>query len=205
MNQRVLGRSEAELFPTPLLGGVRGGLDEPGVGGFFLNKLRRPLIFSNQMKEGIKLGKIVILKFWWLICIAILITMSGCKKESEAGKKTVLTPVNLLPGDNDISGWIRENAYDEANDHDSLYALIDGAGEVFIENGFVSAAFQQYTSGTLKVHLRIYNQGNEANAKKIYDKLFIGVGIPWDGAGTAARIDETGLASYMVEFWQRNF
>ena len=159
----------------------------------------------NQMKEEIKLGKIVTLKSWWLICIAILITMSGCKKESEEGKKTVHTPVNLLPGDNDISGWIRENAYDEANDYKSLYALIDGAGEVFIENGFVSAAFQQYASGALKVHLRIYNQGSEANARKTYDKLFIGVGIPWDGAGTEARIDETGLASYMVEFWQRNF
>ena len=159
----------------------------------------------NQMKEGINLGKIVTLKFWWLICIAILITMSGCKKESEEGKKTALTPVNLLPGDNDISGWTRVDTYDEANDYDSLYALIDGAGELFIENGFVSAAFQQYTSSALKVHLRIYNQGSEANARKTYDELYIGVGIPWAGAGTAARIDETGLASYMVEFWQRNF
>jgi len=148
--------------------------------------------------------------FCWFICIVALIVMSGCEKD-ETGK-AMLTPVDLIPDDNEISGWAGVGAYEEASDYDSLYALIDGAAEVYIDNGFVSAVFQQYASCstepaciTSAVHLRIYDQGNEANARKIYDKVATGIGIPWDGAGTEARIDESALASYTIEFWQKNF
>jgi hypothetical protein len=126
--------------------------------------------------------KIVIVKFCWLMCIAILIAMSGCGEESEeGGKRTMLTPGDLLPDDNDISGWVSVGAYEEANDYDG---------------GVCSTAL---------VHMRIYDQGSEDNAMATYDRVATGIGIPWNGAGVEARIDESGLASYMVEFWQQSF
>lgn len=156
--------------------------------------------------------KIVIVKFCWLMCIAILIAMSGCGEESEeGGKRTMLTPGDLLPDDNDISGWVSVGAYEEANDYDGLYDLINGGAELFIDNGFVSAAFQIYENcvggvcSTALVHMRIYDQGSEDNAMATYDRVATGIGIPWNGAGMEARIDESGLASYMVEFWQQSF
>ena len=155
-----------------------------------------------------KLSEIVIVKFCWLMCITIPIVMSGCAEESGEGGKT---PADLLPGDNDISGWAGVGAYEEANDYDGLFDLINGGAEAFIDNGFVSAAFQFYENcignvcSTALVHLSIYDQGSEANAMAIYDRVATGIGIPWDGAGMEARIDEGGLATYMVEFWQRNF
>ena len=151
------------------------------------------------------MSTIVVARLCWLVCLAILIATFGCGEESEdgGGKKAVFTPVDLLPYDNDISGWESVGAYEEANDYDAL-DVIDDEAEVFIDNGFVSAAFQQYASGALMVHLRIYDQGTEANAQATYDRVGIGFGIPWNGAGIEARIDETGLATYMVEFWQRN-
>jgi hypothetical protein len=159
------------------------------------------------------LAKIVIVRFCWLACIAVLIAVSGCGEESEdnGGSKTLLTSVDLLPGNNDISGWESIGAYEEASDYDGLYDLIDGGAEVFIDNGFVSAAFQIYNDcsggvcSTALVHLRIYDQGSEENAMTTYDRVGTGIGVPWDGAGAEARIDESGLASYMLEFWQRNF
>lgn len=158
------------------------------------------------------MSKIVAVKPWWLVCIATLIIASGCSKESDNGEgsKAMLAPVDLLPDDNDISGWECLGAYEEANDYDALYDIIDGGAEIFIDNGFVSAAFQSYNEciggvcSTALVHLRIYDQGTEAGAQEVYDKTATGIGIPWDGAGTEARVDETGLATYMVEFWHRN-
>jgi len=157
------------------------------------------------------LGKIVTAKFCWLIFIAVLLAMSGCGEESEEKGKKVLSPADMLPEDNDISGWAGLGAYEEANDYDGLYDLINGGAEVFIDNGFVSAAFHVYENcigevcSTALVHLRIYDQGTEDNAVATYDKVATGIGIPWDGAGMEARIDESGLASYTVEFWQRSF
>jgi hypothetical protein len=158
-----------------------------------------------------KLSKIATVKLFWLMCVAILIAMSGCGEESEEKSKAMLTPVDLLPADNDISGWAGLGAYEEANDYDGLYDLINGGAELFIDNGFVSAAFQIYSNcigevcTTALVHLRIYDQGTEDNAMATYDRVGTGIAMPWDGAGMEARIDESGLASYTVEFWQRSF
>ncbi len=55
------------------------------------------------------------------------------------------------------------------------------------------------------LHLDIYDQGSEANSISVYDKVDRGSSRPWDGAGIEARIDESALDSYIVEFWQRNF
>ena len=151
----------------------------------------------------------------WLVCAGIFIVIPGCAEEaldennSANGVNSMLASVDLLPGDDEISGWITVGAYDEASDHESLYVLINGGAEIFIDRGFVSAAFQQYTScvtgvcGTTLLTLRIYDQGNEANAIAVYDEGAFG--IPWGDAGVEARIDERGLASYAVEFWQRSF
>jgi hypothetical protein len=158
------------------------------------------------------LGKIVTAGLCWIVCIVILIAASGCSEEPEEGdKKAFLTPVDLLPDDNDISGWTSVDTYQEANDYDGLYDLINGGAEVFIDEGFVSAAFQTYNycvggiCSAALLHLRTYDQGSEENARAVYDKVGTGIGIPWDEAGAEARIDESGLATYMVEFWQQNF
>ena len=43
------------------------------------------------------------------------------------------------------------------------------------------------------------------NAMSVYERVDKGISVPWDGAGTEARIDESKLEEYVVEFWQRNF
>ncbi len=150
------------------------------------------------------------MKIFLIICL--IFSVSGCGGNDSDEVKSLLDPVDLIPRDDEISGWARLGTYDEANDYDSLYAVIDGGAQIFIDNGFVSAVFQQYnctSSGSecssALVTLRIYDQGNEENAQKVYDRTATGIGRPWNGAGTEARIDESGLASYMIEFWTKNF
>jgi hypothetical protein len=82
---------------------------------------------------------------------------------------------------------------------------------VFIDEGFVSAVFQMYEEcindvcSLVKVRLSIYDQGDSENARAVYERASTGISIPWDGAGTESRIDESRPDNYVVEFWQRNF
>ena len=157
------------------------------------------------------MGKITTMQLCWLACIAVLM-IAGCSEQSEDDDRvSILIPADLLPDDEDISGWGGVGAYEEANDYDGLFNIINGGAEDFIDEGFVSAAFQIYENcfgevcSLALVHLRIYDQGSSENAVTVYDKVATGIGIPWDGAGINARIDESAIAAYTIEFWQENF
>ena len=142
----------------------------------------------------------------YFACIISILVIYGCAGEDSDDSSSILSPISLLPADNEISGWTTLGAYEEANDYESLYSIIDGGAQVYIDNGFISGAFQNYVSsvGLLEVTVKIYDQGNEVNAKIVYDKISTGIGIPWNGAGKEARIDESALASYIIEFYQKN-
>lgn len=149
---------------------------------------------------------------FWLALASVFVSVIGCAEDENEKMDSLLTPVDLIPDDNEISGWAGVGVYDEANNYDSLYDLIDGAADSFIDNGFVSAAFHQYTScetggacSTAKVDVRIYDQGNETNARNTYDKVSTRIGLPWNEVGVEGRIDESGLASYTIEFWEDKF
>jgi len=148
--------------------------------------------------------------------LSILIAIFGCSGDSnddddDNGSGTLLSPADLLPDEDDISGWKSFAPYEEAEDFDSLYIFINGGAELYIQNGFISGVFQVYNDcvgdvcGLRVIRVRIYDQGNTDNAQAVYEEVSTGIGIPWNGAGADARIDESGLASLAVEFWQRNF
>lgn len=119
--------------------------------------------------------------------------------------------VGLLPADDAIKDWVHIGHYDKANNYDDLFDLINGGATLFANNGFKSAVFQIYEKPAEGVdnppglHLRIYDQWSEANAKAVYDIVDFDTSPPWNGAGEEARIDESGLAVYMVEFRQGDF
>lgn len=160
------------------------------------------------------MSKIVAMNSLLFILAAAIVIISGCSEDtgdSDDDIKSIMTPTDLIPGDEDISGWQGLGAYEEANDFDGLYGIINGGAEAYIDEGFVSAAFQIYENciggacSLALVNVRIYDQGSSANSLAVYHKVSTGIGIPWSGAGTEARVDESGLAAYTIEFWQQNF
>ena len=148
------------------------------------------------------------------MAIAIIITsifFFSCGGENDAidengGEKLKYkNPIELLPRDNDISGWMREN-FAEATNYASLYDLIDGAAQIFIDNGFVSAVFQNYVDGSgLQLELRVYEMDSMENARWVYDELSQVAIIPWVDVVDTGRIDNSTLATYSVEFQYENF
>jgi len=135
-----------------------------------------------------------------------------CAQKDQTEAKDV---VDLVPTDNEISGWTRSSAMIVAEGETQLYALINGAGQVYIDNGFVKSAFQNYVgevSGnpTGELKLQISDQGDTTNAKNVYDEVSEGTEIPWteqDHAGMEARYElmTTGFGYYVLEFWDDRF
>ncbi len=133
---------------------------------------------------------------------------------TEEGEIVVIDVVDLIPLDNEISGWVRDGAMDIAENESQLWDLIDGAGQVYIDNGFVKSAFQDYqgdVTGNLRnLRLWAFDMGNSTNAQAVYhdSRIETGAEIPWTEAGhagTEARIDETLLFDYRIDFWEDRF
>ncbi len=138
-----------------------------------------------------------------VLLLASLLLAPSCDEATPEPKD----PVDLIPLDQDISGWARSGDMDVAENASQLYALIDGEGEVYIEYGFVKCAFQDFegelSGGTVLLTLRVYDVGDTANARAVYEDSRVNSGLetPWtDGPGDAARIDESPLFAYELEF-----
>lgn len=145
------------------------------------------------------------------LIFALLLLFFACPKEETSTEAKDV--VDLLPLDNEISGWTRSSATEIAENDAQLWDLIDGEGQVYIDHGFVKCVFQNYAgtiSGPVELKLRIFDMGDTANAKDIYDELATGSEIPWtdNHAGVEARYElVTGIVInyYELEFWDDKF
>jgi hypothetical protein len=146
----------------------------------------------------------------FIAVIILAVCMCTQNEETQIEPKDV---IDLLPLDSEISGWTRSSATEIAENESQLWALIDGEGQVYIDNGFVKCAFQTYNgdiSGPVDLRLRIWDMGTTAHAEAIYDELANGTEIPWtsNNAGTEARYELlTGIVVdyYELEFWEDDF
>ena len=143
-----------------------------------------------------------------LLAIGFIFLLLFCSKTETPEPKDV---VDLLPIDNEISGWNRSSAMKVAENETQLFDLINGEGQVYIDNGFVKCAFQNYVgelSGTMvDLELRIFDMGDTTNAKKVFDAVGVGTETPWtdDFPGVEARIEEGFISAYKIDFWQDKF
>ncbi len=147
-----------------------------------------------------------------LIPLLIFLLSFACsKKEDEQSEPKDV--VDLIPLDNEISGWSKTSAMQIAENDAQLWDLINGEGQVYIDNGFVKCAFQTYTgdiSGPVDLKLRIFDMGDTTNAETVYDEVGTGSEIPWtgDNAGREARYKlHQGIIVdyYTLDFWDDKF
>jgi len=126
---------------------------------------------------------------------------------------TIIDVVDLMPTNNEISGWARDGDMEVAENETQLWDLINGAGVVFVENGFVKCAFQEFAGevqgNQCTVLLRAFDVGDTANAYAVYhdSRLEAGDEIPWTEtghAGVEARI-ETAVLYHKIEMWHERF
>jgi hypothetical protein len=142
--------------------------------------------------------------------IILLSLMLYCTQEEGP---TIIDVVDLIPQNDEISGWTRDGAMDVAENETQLYALIDGEGVVYVDNDFVKCAFQEFTGDVLgnqrSLLLRVFDMGDTLNAYAVYhdSRIETGVEVPWTDTGHAgieARIESTVLY-HKIEFWEERF
>ena len=152
------------------------------------------------------------------LLIIIPLLFSFCKEEGSSGGGggggggSTISVIDLLPQDNEISGWARDGNYELATNYQELYDIIDGEAQVYIDHGFVEGVFQDYKGligqEEVKLEVRIFDMGASSNAKDVYDAVASGGETPWDEpghAGEEARIDEGLLFAYAIDFYKNKF
>lgn len=102
----------------------------------------------------------------YLILLTMLITF-GCRKTVGTGAGS--DPTDLLPVNDDISGFKKKGSAAIMTDYQTIMDAIDGAAEKYIDYGFVEGAQQMYSNGSIDIDIHIMNHGNYQNAKGIYD------------------------------------
>jgi hypothetical protein len=123
--------------------------------------------------------------------------------------------VDLVPTDNEISGWTRSSPMRVFENYSQLYAEINGDADIYRDNGLVKCIFQNYVgtvSGnpTVELKLQIFDQGDTTNAKSIYDELEpinVTLWTEQGHAGMEARYElvTSGFGYYVLEFWNDRF
>ncbi|MFA5032128.1 MAG: T9SS type A sorting domain-containing protein [bacterium] len=143
------------------------------------------------------------MRFFALTITFILFSFPGKENNIFASQNVI----NLLPEDNEIGNWTKSGTMKTAENDSELYALIDGAGQLYVNNGFHNCAFQKYKGTVDSLDVRIFDQTDSTGAKNVYHNTASGTGTPWttNFAGTEARIDETLLFDYRTDFRQDKF
>jgi hypothetical protein len=146
-----------------------------------------------------------------LLCASlILVAFFVCKKNDD-NNPPVKDVIDLLPVDNEISGWTKSSALQIAENATQLFDLIDGEGQPYVDDGFVKYAIQKYSgdiSGTpVTLKLRIADMVDTANACKIYNDVATGTEVAWtdQAPGVEARIDAVPGYYYRIDFWDDKF
>jgi len=129
-------------------------------------------------------------------------------------KEIYVTPIHvldLLPDDNEISGWVKTEYARYAETADQLTSIINGEAVPYINNGFQAAVFQKYegliSNMIIPLDIRIFDMGDSINAKNVYDDVETAGDSTWIGnnPGREARINVSFLFSYQVDFWMDKF
>lgn len=122
------------------------------------------------------------MKIWTPVIIVLFFTiplflMTACDKSDSVTDPDIITIADLMPRDNEISGWARVGGTDgqwKATNATDLAEQINGGFELYTNHGFVEATMQSFT-GTVNtqagivMEIQIYDQGNAENAAMVFD------------------------------------
>jgi hypothetical protein len=112
-----------------------------------------------------------------ILSVFLLVFLTSCDKSDSVTDPDIITIADLMPRDNEISGWARIGGMDgqwKATNATELMDQINGGFELYTNNGFVEATMQSF-SGTVNtqsgivIEIQIYDQGNADNAVLVFD------------------------------------
>ena len=150
-----------------------------------------------------------------LLALAILVPAiftASCDKSDGGTNTNVVTITDLLPRDNEISGWARGSRDWVARNKDDLQREIDGGFEIFANHGFVEGAMQNFTGTVnqatgIECDVEVYDQRSAAEADALFEdpeKVFSSPIIPANPPSSKAQIQKD-VFSYRMKFTKSKY
>jgi hypothetical protein len=145
-----------------------------------------------------------------LLLAALFCVLPACDKSDSGSNPDIVSIVDLMPQQNEISGWSRTAGSDGswlATNAAELQDQINGGSELYTNHGFVEAAMQSYV-GTINAQsgvaceIQIYDQGSETEAVTVFDdanNVFTNPVTPANPPSAKAQISKE-LFSYRMKF-----
>ncbi|OGL47619.1 MAG: hypothetical protein A2W05_04645 [Candidatus Schekmanbacteria bacterium RBG_16_38_10] len=134
---------------------------------------------------------------------------TGCKNliYQKPNKVKNFTLKDIIPLDNEISGWNRDGEMIYCQDLVCLASLIDGAAPYYIDGGAVEMIFQDFkkTPENTRLTLEIYRTKNDSQAKELYKGSSSISPIQIENLGEEGRLDQGLIGSYRVEIFKKSF
>ena len=96
--------------------------------------------------------------------------------------------LDMLPADNEVGTWVQTGGVELITDEAALYARIDGGAPKYIDRGWGSSVYVDYSQGSRTIQVAIHDMGSAANAQSIYNYA-----LP------ASRMAIPGLANAVVD------
>jgi hypothetical protein len=81
-------------------------------------------------------------------------------------------PADLLPIDNDISGFLKKGSTSVMTDQQSIFNAINGEAQRYIDYGFMEGVKQLYSNGSVDIDIQLFNQGDETNAENLFERFY---------------------------------
>lgn len=151
----------------------------------------------------------MIKKYVYLLLIIILISSIVCSKKNSTSPE-IVTITDLLPRDNEISGWTRTGNSWWATSSSELNQYINGEEPDYTRHGFVEGAMQSYSGSVLGnsavVEVRVFDQQSDENAEALFLELAARLVNPldWSEAGEQAKIERFSVSQKII-FQKSNY
>ena len=133
--------------------------------------------------------------------------VAGCNKSDTPSNSTVATITDLIPKDNEISGWTRASISWVARNKEDLQKEINGGFEIFAKHGFIEGAMQKFAgkvnaTPNIECDVEVYNQNSATEADALFDdpeKAFSSPITPANPPSAKAQIQKD-VFSYRMKF-----
>jgi hypothetical protein len=137
------------------------------------------------------------------VCIAVLSVPSACRFTSPTG--AAADPADMLPLDNDISGFLKKGSTSVMTDQQTIFNAIDGEAQRYIDYGFMEGVNQLYSNSAVDIDVQIFNQGNATNAQDLYTYFASSISPqPLNAPGAEAVIDNSLPTGYQILYTRQN-
>jgi hypothetical protein len=140
--------------------------------------------------------------FVFIVIAFFVFIYTSCRITSNVGAAS--DPADLLPIDNDISGFTKKGSAAIMTDQQSIYNAIDGDAVRYIDYGFMEGVKQLYSNGSVDIDVQIFNQGTQKNAEGIFRQFYPTSAEPIIQPNSIVVIDHSLPSGYQILYTKEN-